>query len=122
MGRRLQLSKSRLENIKLRLEHENPINQLQQKRHTLLILEDKINNLMHYAVERKKYQLAVFAEKMNGVSPLRKLSQGYAFVVNETGKSVKKIEDVEIGQNIQVSVTNGTIEAVVEKVEQWNRK
>lgn len=122
MERRLQLCKNRLENMKLRLEHENPMNQLQQKRHTLLLAEDKINGLMHHVIERKKYQLAVFAEKMNGLSPLRKLSQGYAFVVNESGKAVKKIEDVEVGEKIQVSVTNGSIEAVVESVEEQGRK
>lgn len=121
MYQKIKIQRSHLEQVKLRLEHGNPQSQIQQKRQRLLDMEDKLEMLMRQNLQKKRYQLAVYAERMRGLSPLRKLSQGYAFVTAEDGKAVKSVEQVKTGQKLRISVTDGNLEAVIEQIEKQKR-
>ena len=121
MYQKIKIQRNYLEQLKLRLEHGNPQSQIQQKRQRLLDMEDKLEMLMRQILQKKRYQLAVYAEQMRGLSPLRKLSQGYAFVTDEGGKAIKSVEQVEKGKKLQISVTDGNLEAVIEQIEKQKR-
>lgn len=121
MDQKIKRQRIRLEQIKLRLEYGNPKSKIQQKRQRLLNIEDRLEYLMKQKVQQNRYRLAVYAERMKGLSPLRKLSQGYAFVADETGKTIKSIEQVEKGQKLFISVTDGNLKATVEQIEKQKR-
>lgn len=121
MNQKIKRQRIRLEQIKLRLEYGNPKSRIQQKRQRLLNIEDRLEYLMKQKVQHNRYRLAVYAERMKGLSPLRKLSQGYAFVSDETGKTIKSIEQVEKGQKLSISVTDGNLKATVEQIEKQKR-
>ena len=74
----------------------------------------------------KKHELALIVEQMKGLSPLDKLSQGYAFVENEKGKVIHDVEQVKKQDLLQMYVKNGTILAEVRNAkkaegEKWQR-
>lgn len=121
MNQKIKRQRIRLEQIKLRLEYGNPKSKIQQKRQRLLNIEDRLEYLMKQKVQQNRYRLAVYAEQMKGLSPLRKLSQGYAFVSDETGRTIKSIEQVEKGQKLFISVTDGNLKATVEQIEKQKR-
>jgi exodeoxyribonuclease VII large subunit len=50
---------------------------------------------------------------MKGLSPLEKLNSGYSYVENEAGQNIRSVGQVEQGQLIKVTVTDGTIEAEI---------
>ena len=122
MSWKVTACKSRLENLKLRVEHGNPGHQIQQKRQHILDMEEKLEVLMEQRLKEKKYQLAVYVEQLKGLSPLRKLSQGYAFFTDEQNKQIKTILKVKKGQRVKISVMDGDILATVEQVDAIKRK
>ncbi len=110
-----------LEQKKLRLEYANPLSQLQQKRQRLMDIEDKLERGISGKLERKKYRLAILAERLEGMSPLKKLSQGYAFLTDEQRKPIKSVKKVKKGQKLLISVTDGDIVATADDTQERSR-
>ena len=121
MSWKISVYRSLLEQKKLRLEHANPLSQLEQKRQRLMDIEDRLERGMSGKMERKKYRLALLAERLEGMSPLKKLSQGYAFLTDEKKRPVKSVKKVKKGQKLTVSVTDGEIFATVDDTQEHSR-
>lgn len=111
MGKRIEMEKARLENHRLRFQCLSPESRLQQKRMYCMDLEDRLSVSMEKSLTRNRHKLALLAERLKGVSPLEKLSQGYAYVEDEAGQVVSDIKKVQPQQAIQIYVKNGIIHA-----------
>ena len=48
-------------------------------------LEDSMRRGMEQKVQSARHQLAIYIEKMRGLSPAGKLNQGYSYVERESG-------------------------------------
>lgn len=116
MERKIQENRYRLENLRLRLTHQSPSYQIQQSRQYASDLEEKLNGLMKQILQKKRHSLAIYIEKMKGLSPLDKLSKGYAFVTDEEGSPVKSVHSVKEGDAVTIAVTDGDIHAVIQTV------
>lgn len=94
----------------------SPTSQLQTKRQytadILTRLTESFNNLLNV----RKHQLAIYAEKLNGLSPLNKIEKGFAYVSNEKGQPVKSVNHVEKGEEITLILSDGKIDAVVNNI------
>lgn len=121
MSWKIAVYRNLLEQKKLRLEYVNPLSQLQQKRQRLMDMEDKLERGINGKLERKKYRLAILAERLEGMSPLKKLSQGYAFLTDEQKEPIKSVKKVKKGQKLMISVTDGDILATVDDVQKHSR-
>ena len=65
----------------------------------------------------KNTDLGLMAERLKGLSPLEKLSQGYALWRTVRGANVRTVSNVKQGEQITVYVTDGRIRAEVTGVE-----
>ena len=72
---------------------------------------------MKRKLTNKKHELALIVERMKGLSPLDKLSQGYAFVENSQGKVIHDVGQVKEKDLLQIYVKNGTILTEVKHVQ-----
>ena len=54
--------------------------------------------------------MSVYLERFAGLSPLKKLNQGYSYVADKYKKTLTSVEQVQNGDTIYISVTDGTIE------------
>lgn len=54
-------------------------NQLLQKRQYLTDLEEELERQMQEFLQKKRHQLEMYAAKLDGCSPLKKLQGSYAF-------------------------------------------
>ena len=61
--------------------------------------------------------MSVCAERLNGLSPVRKLGQGFSYVENADGKNIRRTKEVCAGEVLSIRVTDGTIHAQVTGVE-----
>ena len=70
---------------------------------------------MDKKLTQSKQKLAIYIERMKGLSPLAKLNQGFSYVASEEGKVVKSIQDVNIDDSLTIYVTDGLLKAKVEE-------
>ncbi|EOS69171.1 exodeoxyribonuclease VII, large subunit [Lachnospiraceae bacterium MD308] len=110
---RIQLNRMRLQSYQTKLQYLHPRSLLRDYRQRTAECEDRIRLLMNDAVEEAKYRFSLYVEIMNGLSPLKKLSQGYSYVQVPDGQALKNIGQIEKGDEISVYVTDGVISAVV---------
>ena len=76
-------------------------------------LEEGLQNAMTNKLKDRRHKLEIYIEKMKGLSPLEKLSQGFSYVKAADGKSLKSIAQVKVGDTLQIQVTDGRIIAEV---------
>ena len=113
MSRHLKTEKARLENHKLRLKYLSPENKLQQKRMYCMDLEDRLAVLMERNLTQNKHRMALLAQTLKGLSPLEKLSQGYAYVEDDKGQVLNDIKNAKPNKAMQVYVKNGIIHSKI---------
>jgi exodeoxyribonuclease VII large subunit len=68
---------------------------------------------MSAALDRDRRRLAVFAERLDGRSPAKKLSSGYAFARLSDGSRLTSVEQVSSGDRLTLSVSDGNIDCEV---------
>ena len=76
---------------------------------------------MECRLTEKRHELAVWIQRFEGLSPLKKLNGGYAFVSAPNGHAVTKISQVKKGDRLSIAVTDGTIEAVADSIRREER-
>lgn len=114
--------RSLYEQYTLRLEHLSPRYLIQQKRQYAIDLESALKQSMQQCLERKRHTLSLYIARLQGLSPLEKLNQGYAYASNEKGEPLLDIKKVKEGDSISVHIRNGRLDARVEKTTTIRRK
>ena len=99
------------------LRMNSPIGKLQQRQTYLLRLEENMQAAMERKLRGRRHRLELYTEKLRGLSPLDKLSQGFSCVTDETGRTVTDIDQVEPGQLLTIHMKNGIVRARAEEKE-----
>ncbi|MCI5741385.1 MAG: exodeoxyribonuclease VII large subunit [Lachnospiraceae bacterium] len=118
MEARLERAKQKEEYLAKQLQLLSPENQINSKRQYAMDLEERLGQLMQRTLRENQHRLELLAGALDGLSPAKKLSQGYSVVRNRQGKNIRKTEDVKTGETLQIHVTDGTIEAEVTAVKE----
>lgn len=113
----LERKRQKLEQYSLRMRAYHPQQRLNEQRQFVADAENRLRREMMRRLEQEKYRLGLMAERLKGLSPLEKLSQGYAYVENSSGANVRTVSNVKQGEQITVYVTDGRIRAEVTGVE-----
>ena len=121
MTLRLESERQKLERISLKLRMNSPRNRLEQKRKIAERAKDMLPRLMHTRLNDKRHRLQLYINSMKGLSPLNKLQSGFSYVSDEKGKNITSIKDVEAGRQVNIAVTDGYIEALVQgsRTQNW---
>ncbi len=114
---RLQEKRMLLKQKRLLLERFHPRYQLQQKRLRADELAEKLSVKMQEKIRNKRQRVELAAQKLKGLSPVERLEGGYS-VVSKDGRVIKEISQVNRGDEISVDVTDGTIMATVNGVQE----
>ena len=107
-----------VEKYEAKLRSLHPGNRLREDRMRLADMEDRLRSVMKERVREARHHLHVYVEKMNGLSPLKKLKGGYAYVQAEDGKALTSTSQVKAGDVLTLHVTDGTICAKAETVKE----
>ena len=113
----LERKRQKLEQYSLRMRAYHPQQRLNEQRQFAADAENRLRREMMRRLEQDKDRLGLMAERLKGLSPLEKLSQGYAYVENSSGANVRTVSNVKQGEQITVYVTDGRIRAEVTGVE-----
>ena len=121
MGMKVSLYRKELESLNIRLDHLSPIYQIRQKRQQLMDSEQTLLQLMNRKVTARRHMLEIYIEKLEGLSPLKKLNKGYSLVVNKDNRIVNSIKKTTAGDILRISVTDGDIIAEVSELKEVTR-
>lgn len=111
-----------LERLKLKIEYLNPVNQIYDKRQRLMNIEDKLNMLIKRCVAENRNRLRLYASRLEGLSPLKKLDMGYGYIENSEGDRIVSAGQVSSDDEITVYLKDGSIRSkVIEVGEAWQK-
>ena len=138
----LDRTKSRLRQDMLTLRFYDPKSQLNEKKKRLADAEDTLLRLiaqrqqearrdlqnaetllqreMKDRLAADKRNLAVKSARLWGLSPLKKISDGFGFITDGDGKRLETVEQAVPGSRITVRVKDGRIGATVNNVENYD--
>ena len=122
MTETIRINRLRLKELDVKRSYLHPRHKLQDQQQRLIELEEELRTLMRDRVKEARHRLAIQIEKLNGLSPVRKLNQGFAYVEEADGGVVKSIRQVEKGDELTVYVTDGLIRTSVKAVQKKTYK
>ena len=114
-----------MEGLKRQMQLLSPMGRLNEKRQYAMHLEDRLQQTMRRRLDGFDGRMRLLAERLEGMSPLKKLAQGYAYVADESGHCLSSIKGVAIGDPVQVYVRDGRMQAVIKEIDEdvaWKKK
>ena len=117
MLRRLALEKQRLRSLSSRLSSLSPKAKLRFAKERLMRDQEKLSGAYHALLLKRKHQLEILAESLQNLSPLKRLSGGYAYLMGADGEGKKSIREIRVDETLKVHMKDGSFQAVVTEVE-----
>lgn len=112
----IERSRGKLEQAKIRLLYIGPQNQILMQKQRLLDLERQLEKQIEQKIAAARHRIEVLAERLDGVSPLKRLEKGYAYVTDKKGQPFKNIKQANKGDMITIQVADGKIEACIQQI------
>ena len=114
---KIQTVEAQLENYRLRLNSLRPENKIKASQEKLLLLRQRLDSLMKSKLERYENRLIAISGRLDGLSPAKKLSTGFGYVTDKTGKRIDTIKQLNIGDSMVIRIKDGIIEGQVTSLE-----
>lgn len=121
LTQKMNIYRSRVNQLKLRLFYASPAYQIKQKRQHLIDTEQKLQQGINRRLKENRHRLELMIARLEGLSPLSKLSRGYALIVGEDHKPIRSIRQVKQQELLTVSLLDGDIRARAEELYEKER-
>lgn len=118
LEQQIRMQRLRLREYQTKLMYLHPGNQVRDYRQRIVDYEEKLRLLMENSLQKNKMRFTVDLEKMKKLSPLEKLNQGFSYVETADRKAVKRIGQVDVGDELTIYVTDGTIKVCAEETKE----
>ena len=109
--------KMRLADIEAGLR-EHMKERLRTDRERLAEYSRKMPDAMQGRITDLRHDVAIYAERLKGVSPLEKLTMGYSYVSDEQGRNIRDASLLSKGDMINIHMLKGRVKAEVSDVEE----
>ncbi len=109
----LQTKRMQAEQYRIKMNYLHPGMRLREQQQRSAELEEKLRRLMEGKLGEAKQQLAIYIERMKGLSPITKLNQGFSYVATASGNVLTSVEHVQKEDNLKIYVTDGIVNAKV---------
>ena len=116
MKSKIAVIQGRMETLKARLMQQSPVYRLNSQKQYLEELQLRLEHGMTQQLDKNKARLRMLAQHFDDISPLKRLGQGYAYVSDSRQNGLKSVSQVSKGEQLQISVKDGTVKARVEEI------
>lgn len=100
---------------------QSPVGYLEQRRKSLELLKNRLVSSQAQGIHRAKNRYIGVTAKLDAMSPLKVLTRGYAMAQTEDGSVLKSVSQVNPGDKIKISISDGTLSAAVTEVKENGR-
>ena len=100
---------------------QSPVSYLEQRRKNLELLKNKLISNQNQQINSAKARYIAMTSKLDAMSPLKVLTRGYAMAQREDGTVLRSVSQVETGDSITISVSDGRFCASVTEIKENGR-
>ena len=113
LNRQIKSAQRHLEVLSQSPALRSPDGYLQQREKSLELLKNRLISAQNQNITKKNQQYIAAVSKLDAMSPLKVLSRGYAMTQNSSGEVVRSVKQVEVGERISISLSDGKLSATV---------
>lgn len=113
MGHDLRQRQQHLRHLQQRLQANHPALRLERLRNHLSQLKLRLSQQGRRSLERPQQRFQQQLQKLNLLNPLHTLERGYSITLDERGRAVRDIQQVQTGDRLTTRVQNGEITSQV---------
>lgn len=124
MDRVLQRRQDRLIRLQASPFLQSPLRAIQEKRLQLNLQRQRFIRGMEQQLQLSRHEIGRLAASLEALSPFKVLARGYSMTQKDDGTVVSMIQQVSVGDILQVRVSDGTISctATGKEKQQWRKK
>ena len=113
INNKVQEHKSKLQNLRLRLDAKSPEKLLRDRQQYLVSLTDGLHNSMMNKFNSYQRRFEVSVARLDGLSPTAKLKGGFGYV--EAGdKPLTSVKQVKSGDIVNITISDGSLKTIVQ--------
>lgn len=114
IDKKLLSFESSLDNSSRLLSAYSPLNIIEIGEKDMKNLSDRMLSVSKQLIENNTKNLTETASKLSTLNPVAVLMRGYSYITDTDNKTVSSVSDVNVGDKINIKVSDGTLSAVVE--------
>lgn len=120
MRKSLSRMTAKLDDIKSRRVLQDPMAYIDTKRSELDYVRGRLVAAADKVNAQNRHKFVALASALDAMSPLKVLSRGYAIANDADGRLIKSVNDVDVGDEVKLSVFDGDIRCTVNEMEAKN--
>lgn len=117
LSNRIDVAEQKLKSLEQRRVLQEPEQLLNVARRNVDEIELRMEQALSRYLERRESEIAVFAGRLNAISPLSVLARGYSVTENEQGDAVKSAGQLAIGDLLRTRLGAGRVESRVTELQ-----
>lgn len=118
LGRQIKSARQHLQVLAVSSALQSPTGYLDQRRQGVELLKNRLVSAQNQNITRKKQRYIAAISKLDAMSPLKVLTRGYSMTCTQQGSVVRSVGQVELGERIRISLSDGVLCATVMKKEE----
>ena len=115
MAKRLRTLRERILFYEKHPVFARPERLIENRRRMVDLLEERLERSVDRRLQTVQDRLAKTAATLQALSPLAVLARGFSVTTNESGRVIRRTEDVVSGDRIRTRLSDGTVESVVQQ-------
>ncbi len=119
LSRQLKAAQQHLNILSQSPALRSPTGYIEQREKGLEMLKNRMISAQNQNIQRNNARYIAAVSKLDAMSPLKVLTRGYSMARNERGEVLRSIHQAELGERIDLHLSDGTLSAtVMEKKEE----
>ncbi len=113
LDNKLAMQRSELNQLQRSLMASSPAQRLQKSQLQLSNAQNRLLRSTRVFIQNRQSSLAALGRSLDTVSPLSTLARGYSISYDESGKVIRKADDVKIGSKLLTRLDKGSVRSTV---------
>ena len=112
-GRQLKAARQHLTVLSQSPALQSPTGYIEQREKSLELLKNRLISAQNRNITQKNQRYIAAVSKLDAMSPLKVLTRGYSMAQTVTGTVIRSVSQVELGERIRISLSDGNLSATV---------
>ena len=118
LNRQIKAAQQHLQVLSGSAALRSPTGYIEQREQGIALLKNRLLSAQNQNITQSRQRYIAAASKLDAMSPLKVLTRGYAMTCTEAGEVVRSVHQVELGERVRISLSDGTLSATVIKKEE----